>query len=217
MNLIRTFRHFTASIFCTTQMSPHEDAGCKKIGQYQGTTLHVLIIWLKMRKFWLNPTLPHLVNNRHFDKNTIYLEFFTTIIGNLHEGPWIWFDLLNVLRPLFCALTGSMRMMMRMRLAWKKSQKTLDTSKRLYRNKPEAPGVWTSVANTLIYIYICQKLFFAFRSLRTCTKWHLTLGVTMGIRADQAMTTWFGWLLWLVTRGSVGVMSRVLVVDGELS
>ena len=33
-----------------------------------------------------------------------------------------------------------MRMMMRMRLAWKKSQKTLDTSKRLHRNKTRSTG-----------------------------------------------------------------------------
>ena len=68
------------------------------------------------------------------------------------------------------------------------------------------------VANAPVCVCICLGLFFAFRSLCTCTKWHLTLGVTTGICADQAMTTWFGWLLWLAARSSVGVMSGALVV-----
>ena len=54
------------------------------------------------------------------------------------------FDLLNVLRPPFCTLTthsklGRRGWLMKMRLAWKKSKKTLDTSKKEIR--PEAPGV----------------------------------------------------------------------------
>ena len=38
--------------------------------------------------------------------------------------------------------------LMRMRLAWKKSQNTLDTSKRLHWNETEAPRVWAKDLNT---------------------------------------------------------------------
>ena len=58
----------------------------------------------------------------------------------------IHLDLLNVLRPPFWILTTHSwlnwvdEMMMRMRLAWKKSHKTLDTSKRLHQNKTRSTG-----------------------------------------------------------------------------
>ena len=85
-------------------------------------------------------------------QNTTAIKVSVSFLGwyppppmHYHPQSSRFFFLLNVLRPLFCALTlgytGSMRMMRSMmRLAWKKSQKTLDTSKRLHRNKNRSTG-----------------------------------------------------------------------------
>ena len=69
---------------------------------------------------------------------------------------------------------------------------------------------------------VCRRwgLYFAFRSLRTCTEWHLSLGLPwghVGLRVAYMISadiTCSGWALWLasdVWRSSVGVMSVKLM------
>ena len=83
----------------------------------------------------------------HSQKNT-YLPFINMVLRNLQL---IGLNLLIVLQPPFCTLTTHAKLgrwvwLMRMRLTWKKSQKTLDTSKWLHRNKTGRTG---SAANGL--------------------------------------------------------------------
>ena len=54
----------------------------------------------------------------------------------------IYFDVLNVLRPPFCTLTTHswLNWVDEDEVGWKKSQKTLDTSKRLHQNKTRSTG-----------------------------------------------------------------------------
>ena len=89
--------------------------------------------WSQVWCYWYSRSDATGIRQISRDKFTVYDCLYAMYTVNL--------ILLNVLGPLFCALTlgltGSIRMM---RLAWKKSHKRLDTSKRLHQNKTRSTG-----------------------------------------------------------------------------
>ena len=78
----------------------------------------------------------------HKENDSIHSHIF---IWKPNKSPvrWIWIGFIQCFTTTFLhilAKLGRWGWLMRMRLVWKKSQKTLDTSKRLHRNKTRRTG-----------------------------------------------------------------------------
>ena len=98
------------------------------------------------------------------------------------------------------AKLGRWGWLMRMRLAWKKSQKTLDTSKRLHRNKTRSTGsagkgTWSQLCHYWDYELGKVQVRQAWGVWNVLARWRLQPGLKLWFPQTQGgvQSFWNGW------------------------